>query len=112
MSLPPREIWIVANTAWYVFNFRGNLIRQLGRRGYAVTILSPHDEYADRLRVLGARHIHLEMDNPGTNPLRDIGMIARLVSLFRKERPRILLTYTPKVNIYCAIAARLTGVPV
>jgi len=110
--VPGTSVWIVANTTWYVFNFRSRLIRELIQGGYAVTVLSPADEYVARVRALGVRHVHLEMDNSGTNPVRDAALLARLVALLRKERPGMLLTCTPKVNIYCSIAAKWTNVPV
>lgn len=110
--VPGSSVWIVANTTWYVFNFRSRLIRELAQGGYAVTVLSPADEYVARVRALGVRHIHLEMDNAGTNPVRDAALLMRLIALFREKRPGILLTYTPKVNIYCAIAAKCTNIPV
>ncbi len=112
MNAPQQNIWIVSNTTWYVFNFRSRLISELTQRGYSVTVLSPADDYVARIQSLGSRHLHLEMDNAGTNPVRDLLMIARLMALFKRERPALLLTYTPKVNIYCAVAAKWTNVPV
>ena len=106
-----QSVWVVANTTWYVFNFRSRLIRELLKKGYRVTVLSPADEYVDRVRALGARHIHLELDNGGTNPFRDIPCLVRLIRLFHEENPNALLTFTPKVNIYCSLAARLAGIP-
>jgi glycosyltransferase involved in cell wall biosynthesis len=105
------SVWIVANTSWYVFNFRARLLEHLDREGYAVTVLSPSDQYVSRITDLGARHLHLEMDNKGTNPVRDFSLILRLLSIFRRERPALLLTFTPKVNIYCAIAGGWLGIP-
>jgi glycosyltransferase involved in cell wall biosynthesis len=106
------SIWIVANTTWYVFNFRSQLIRQLTQHGYSVTVLSPVDEYVARIRALGVQYIPLKMDNGGTNPIRDAALLARLITCLRKERPDLLLTYTPKVNIFCSIAANWTKIPV
>lgn len=105
-------VWVVANTTWNVFNFRRHLIERLQARGYPVTALSPADDYVARVRALGVRHVHLQMDNAGTNPLLELATIVRLTRLFGRERPGLLLTFTPKANIYCSIAARLAGVPV
>jgi glycosyltransferase involved in cell wall biosynthesis len=104
-------VWVIANTTWYIFNFRSRLISELLKKGYGVTVLSPADEYVDRVRALGTRHIHLELDNGGTNPFRDIPSLITLIRLFREEKPDVLLTFTPKVNIYGAISARLAGIP-
>ena len=106
------SVWIVSNTTWYIFNFRSRLIRELLAKGFHVTALSPTDEYVDRARALGIRHIHLEMDNGGTNPLNDVRTLIGLTQLFREEKPGVLLTFTPKVNIYCSLAGRFARVPV
>ena len=106
------SIWFVSNTTWYTFNFRARLIRKLLAEGFRVTVLAPTDEYVDRVCVLGARHIHLELDNAGTNPLPDVRTLIRLTGLFRKEKPGVLLTFTPKVNIYSSLAGRMAGIPV
>ncbi len=106
------SIWLVANTSWYVFNFRSRLISVLQARGYSISVLSPTDEYTERLAKAGIRHFHLPVDSGGTNPLKDGQLVAWLLRLFRRERPNLLLTYTPKVNIYCSVAAAVLGIPV
>ena len=106
------SIWFVSNTTWYIFNFRARLISELLAEGFRVTVLSPADEYVDRVRALGTTHIHLELDNGGTNPLKDVRTLIGLTQLFREEKPGVLLTFTPKVNIYCSLAGRIARVPV
>ena len=106
------HIFIVANTTWYVYNFRCRLIAELLLSGYLVTVLSPADDFVKHLEKLGARHIHFDLVSDGTNPLRELSSVAKLIILLRHERPSILLTYTPKVNIYCSLAARLLELPV
>ena len=51
------DVWIVANTTWYVFNFRGRLIERLINEGYRVTVCAPADDYTGRVIALGARQI-------------------------------------------------------
>ncbi len=105
------NIIIAANTTWYVHNFLSRLIAALIEQGYQVTVLAPRDEYVSRIEALGARHLHLEMDNAGTNPLYELMTLARLAILLRRDKPAIVLTSTPKVNIYVSLAARLSGIP-
>jgi len=52
------------------------------------------------------------MDNKGTNPLRDAGLLFAFIRLFLRERPKCALCYTIKPNIYGSLAARIAGVPV
>jgi glycosyltransferase involved in cell wall biosynthesis len=105
-------ICIASNTSWYLYNFRGRLISTLLQRGYQVCALSPADRYVERLRTLGATHVHLELNNSGVNPLRELVGLAKIATTLRRIRPSLLLTYTPKVNIYLSIAARMLNIPV
>lgn len=110
--VPARPIiCISANTSWYVFNFRGRLISTLIDQGFDVFVLSPHDSYVPKIEALGARHVHIDLDSSGTNPLRDGVAFLRIASILRRHRPAMLLTYTPKVNIYGSLAAMLLGIP-
>ena len=105
-------IWIAANTTWYIFNFRRRLIAALRARGYEIVAFAPRDEYVKRLEDLGVRHVHLELENAGTNPAKEALTLTRIAATLIRERPSVLLTYTPKINIYCTLAARSTGVEV
>jgi glycosyltransferase involved in cell wall biosynthesis len=107
-----RRVCIAANTTWYVYNFRARLIRVLLDEGYSVCALSPTDEYVSKIRSLGADHVHLELDNAGTNAFREILSIARIAGVLGNIQPDLLLTYTPKVNIYMSLSARRMGIPV
>ena len=106
------EVWIAINTTWNIYNFRGSLIRSLVEAGFHVGAYGPPDGYIDRVISTGARYIPMQFNNAGTNPVLELLTFARMVLLLRRERPALLLTYTPKVNIYMSLAARLNGVPV
>jgi len=111
-SPPSREIWIAINTTWNIYNFRRSLITALSGSGFRVTAYAPPDEYIGRVEASGARHVPMQLDNAGTNPLRELMTLWHMVRLLRRERPALLLTYTPKVNIYLSLAARMCGIPV
>lgn len=105
-------VWFAANNAWAIYNFRRRLITRLIKKGYDVTVFSARDKYVPRVEALGARHVYLQLDVDGTNPMRDLVTLARMVAVLRRERPMVLLTYTPKVNIYGSLAAWIVGIPV
>jgi glycosyltransferase involved in cell wall biosynthesis len=105
------SVWIVANTSWNLFNFRRALIARLLAEGYRVVALSPYDEYVGRLEEMGVRHLHLELNNAGLNPFREIATVRRVYELFRREKPGLLLSFTPKANIYACLAAGISGTP-
>jgi len=105
-------IALISNTAWSVANFRSGLISALQDAGYRVLVAAPEDEHARRLVESGCRYVPIPMDNKGTNPFADLVLICRLWSMLRRERPLCVLTYTPKPNIYTALAARPLNIPV
>ena len=105
------NILIVSNTSWYLHNFRLGLIKLLLERGYEVCTLSPKDESSANLQDAGCRHIHLEMDNKGLNPISDLVMKRRLSKLYGEISPNLILHYTIKPVIYGSLAAAKLGIP-
>ena len=109
----PRPIaCLSANTTWYVVNFRSRLIESLIDQGWRVVVLSPPDRHVERLAALGAEHVLLALDNAGTNPLRELGTLWRIRDAMARIKPAVVLTFTPKINIYLSLVARTLGVPV
>jgi glycosyltransferase involved in cell wall biosynthesis len=109
----PRPIaCLSANTTWYVVNFRSRLIESLIDQGWRVVVLSPPDRHVERLAALGAEHVPLTLDNAGTNPLRELGTLWRIRTAMARIKPSVVLTFTPKINIYLSLVARTLGVPV
>jgi len=83
----------------------------LKEEGFDVVAAAPRDKYSERIRELGFSYVEVPIDNKGTNPLRDMILIIRLWQLFRRERPDIILSYTPKPNIYSSLAAGMLSIP-
>ena len=106
-----KKILISLNTAWNLLNFRAGLIDGLIRSGYEVVAVAPKDEYVVKLELLGCRFVHLEMDNQGTHPIRDLLLLWRYFRLLKNEKPDLCLFYTVKPNVYGSLASRLCGIP-
>ena len=104
------KIILCSNTSWYLYNFRKELIRTLIDRKYDIILISPTDNYSERLKKLGCRHYNIKLDNKGTNPIKDINLMYQLYQLFTKIKPNILLTFTIKPNIYGGIVAKLLNI--
>jgi glycosyltransferase involved in cell wall biosynthesis len=105
-------VCISANTSWYVLNFRSRLIESLVRDGWQVVVLSPSDRYVDKLSELGARHVPLDLKNSSLNPIRELATIWEARVALQQIDPDLVLTFTPKINIYLSMAAGSLGVPV
>lgn len=101
------KITLVANTSWYIHNFRRNLIRSLQKHGHEVSVIAPYDEYVDRLIQMGVKHYDLRLSQRGINPFRELASCFSLFRLLRAIQPEVVLTFTVKCNLYTGICHRL-----
>ena len=108
------RIAVVSNTCWYLFNFRLNLMLALQAAGHTVVAVAPDDAYAQRIRDAGITFEAVPISGGGTHPLRELQSVLRLGAVFRRHRVGLVLSYTPKGNLYSAlacIALRIAFVP-
>lgn len=105
------RIAVVANTTWYLFNFRLNLMRALEQRGHQVVAVGPADDYVARIVAEGFRHLAVPFSGAGVNPLREIRTVSGLARVFRENQIEAVLSYTPKGNIYSGLACITRGIP-
>ena len=104
------RIAVVANTAWYLFNFRLNLMLALQQAGHAVVAIAPEDGHAARLRQAGIPTECVAISGSGTHPLREAGTVLALRSALRRQRIDLVLSYTPKGNLYSALGCLTAGI--
>lgn len=106
-----QKILLVANTGWYLYNFRLPLARRLRSEGFEVVLVSPPDSYVERLRAEGFRCVSLlRLSRRGINPLFEIFALWELVRLYWREKPRAVHHFTIKCVLYGTMAAKLSGV--
>ncbi len=106
-----KKILISINTSWNLLNFRAGLINGLISSGFQVIAVAPQDKYVVKLELLGCRFVHLEMDNQGTHPFRDLLLMWRYWRLLKTEKPDLCLFYTIKPNIYGSLASSICSIP-
>lgn len=93
-----------------VWNFRGDLVREIADRGWEVVVTGPDQTDVDRIEALGARFVEIPMNKTGTNVIGDLRYCAALTKLFLQEKPDATLGYTIKPVVYGALAAEMAGV--
>lgn len=105
------KIIVVASLAFSLVNFRGRLLKDMVANGHEVLACAPDDDrvVAAQLAAMGIGFRVMPMARAGLNPLADIRTLAWLVSLFRKQRPDLVLAYTQKPIVYAGIASRIAG---
>ena len=105
------QICVAANTAWYLNNFRLNLIKELIKSGFDVVALAPFDpDSTAAIVATGARFENVSIDCQGKNPFIELKVIARIKKIISQNQFDLIFSYTPKVNIYMGIAARMYGI--
>ncbi len=103
------RIALVANTSWYLYNFRRNLMLELIHKGYEVIAVSPRDEYSERIGAIGAVHVPWALSGSGVNPLVELAAALDLRTIFSAHRIELVLSYTPKGNVYSGLACAAGG---
>lgn len=110
-SAPP-PLFLVANQAWNLVNYRSGLIAALRANGFEVVAVAPPEPAMEaRLREMGCRFEAIPLNAKGLSPLAELRTFLALWTLVRRHRPRALLGWTIKANLWGALAARLCGVP-
>ena len=69
------KIIINLNTTWNIYNFRMGLAKSLQEEGHEVIAMAPRDEYVSKLEELGMQCFHIEIDQKGVNPIKDLLII-------------------------------------
>ena len=93
-----------------VYNFRGDLIKEIIGKGYEVIVIGPDKKDVNIIEKLGARFKEIPMIKTGTSITADLKYCDELTSFLRDEKPDVTLGYTVKPVVYGAIAAKRAGV--
>ncbi|MCE9949837.1 glycosyltransferase family 4 protein [Hafnia paralvei] len=107
-----KKIIVTANSSWYLYNFRASTIRQLVLEGYLVIALAPDNNYKVQLEALGAEFLVVNMRPKSKNLFVEFISIFSHFRIFDKIKPDVILTFTPKSNIYSSLAGIFTKVKV
>lgn len=102
------KILLVANTGWYLYNFRLPLAKALQKEGATVVLVSPWDSYVEKLQAEGFWWIELDLDRRSTNPVLELYCIFRLLLIYLVEKPDIVHHFTIKCVLYGTLAAKLS----
>lgn len=91
--------------------FVRGMLPDLKKKYEVVLLSSPGPEMEEAKKAGLARCIAVPMERH-ISPLKDIVGLCKLIRVFRKERPDMVHSMTPKAGLLCMTAGWLTGVPV
>lgn len=106
-----RKIIRAATIDWSIDFFR-DVMKLMREKGYDMIALTSPGEYLTQLKTeYGFRIIELPMERH-ISILKDIKSLIDLVTVFRREKPLVVHSITPKAGLLCMLAARLSRVPI
>lgn len=107
----PHRVAVLANTAWYLANFRLNFMRALRQEGYEVVAIAPPGPGSEALQAAGIEWHAFPLDAKGTHPGRELRSVLQLRQALRDARVDVVCSHTPKGNLYTAMARWGLGLP-
>lgn len=108
------KILILSNHYNTLRIFRRELLEEMCRRGHEVVVSIPPCDEKNILQLesYGCRVVLTpEMNRRGINPIQDLRLLRRYLSLIRLEKPDKVVAYTIKPNIYGGIACKYIQIP-
>ena len=106
------RIMVVSPKNKSVFNFRGDLIKDMIAHGNEVIVTGPNRDYIQDIMDLGvSEFIEVPFVKDNVNAFGDLGYYKSLRKIFKEKNPDLVFTYTIKPNIYGCLAARSAKVP-
>ena len=108
---PAKKILLVANTDWYLYNFRLSLAKFLRQQGWQVILVSPRGHFVPAIQKEGFRWMEWRLNRRSMNPLREMIALLNLWDIYRLEKPDLVHHLTVKPVLYGSLAAEFVGVP-
>ena len=112
MSDLPPSVAIVSNSDDSLYRFHNPIMKKLVENGLKVYAVSPPGPFVADIERLGVDHVPWILSRRSLNPLTELKSLVRLVGIYRRLRPGLVQHFTVKPNVYGALAARLTRIPV
>ena len=106
-----KKVLLIGNDAMGLYKFRRELIQRLLDERYKVFISTPYGDYIPELEKMGCRYIALEYNRAGTNPLKELRLLAAYSRIIQKNRFDAVLLYTIKPTLYAGLICRMRKIP-
>ncbi len=86
------------------------IVKDLQEKGYEIVSVSSPGKELVRLREMGVKTIEVPMERR-ISLFKDLKSLIKLIGVFRKEKPYMVHSMTPKAGMLCMLAGFLTRVP-
>ena len=105
------KVLILANNSVGLYKFRKELLDALLDQKNEVYISLPNGDFVPEMERMGCHFIDTEISRRGVNPVTDLKLLAKYVSIIKSVKPNIVFTYTIKPNVYGGLACQWCKVP-
>lgn len=91
-------------------DFYSGMIPELQERGYEVVSLSAPGPELQEMRDMGIKVLEVNMERH-ISLAKDIRSLFNLIAVFRKEKPYMVHSMTPKAGLLCMLASWICRIP-
>lgn len=107
-----KNILVLANKTSGLHSFRKEVMKAIVDAGYELYISVPDEDERIKFFVeIGCHIIKTSFNRRGMNPVKDLKLMIDYRKLIKKIKPKAVLTYTIKPNVYGGLACRATNTP-
>lgn len=105
------KILIISPKNKTIFNFRGDLIKDMVKSGNEVYVTGPNQDYIDDIYALGvSKFFEVPLIKDNTSVSGDYKYLKNLEKVIKELKPDLVFSYTIKPVVYGSIAAHKCGV--
>lgn len=104
------KVLILANYDVGLYKFRKELISEL-LKDNEVYISLPYGNLVPYLIDMGCQFIDTPINRRGINPATDFKLLLNYLSIMKKVKPDLVISYTIKPNLYGGTVARILNIP-
>lgn len=105
------NVLILANNSVGLYKFRRELLLALLAQKNEVYISLPNGDFVPEMEQMGCHFIDTEISRHGVNPVTDLKLLAKYISIIKSVKSDIVFTYTIKPNVYGGLACQYCKIP-
>lgn len=105
-----KKIIRTASLSWSLYAFLGGQLKFLNQYYEMMTIGSYNKEVEPLVEKEGIQSVYIPIERT-ISPIKDLVSVYRLYKTFKKEKPFLVHSMTPKAGLVSMLAAYLAGVP-
>ena len=104
--MKPKLMYLISEDWFFCSHF---IERAVAARdaGYDVVVMAREQAHGQKIRTAGIRLLPVNFNRRGVNPVKELALLLRIYSAYRRERPDVLHHIATKAVLYGSLAAIL-----